>query len=201
MEQMIKENTELKNEVKKLKNIIKIFYNMQTKKNTEQLTAQKNIQENNEHITENTTSSSLDIEESDYPTLSTNNLPPEEIIGEAPLSYGQVTKNKNKQNRKKNIRYPAHNPTEKDLTIAERIFQERDPEETNKVIYVYVPVHRRMRSNELRKKIILLGIDNIQVLNVYCPDSTAARYSVARSFLPRQLYFFRTTAIYFKRKK
>ncbi|KAI9360494.1 hypothetical protein BD770DRAFT_310153, partial [Pilaira anomala] len=47
--------------------------------------------------------------------------------------------------------------------------------DTNNFIYIYVPVHRRMRSGELRKKLTFLGLDNVQILDAYCPDwNTAA---------------------------
>ncbi|KAG2228703.1 hypothetical protein INT48_004015 [Thamnidium elegans] len=81
------------------------------------------------------------------------------------------------------MRYRSNNPTEKELIIAERTFQERAPEDINKFLYVYVPVKRRMRSNELRKKLTLLGIDNIQVLDVYCPDWSVAAILVHEKYV------------------
>jgi hypothetical protein len=188
MNQIIQENTELKNEMKILKNIIK---NMQTEKNTEQLIAEKNTKKNtkkNNNIANNNTTNysntlSLDIDlETDYPNLPTG-TGTYQTIKETPLSYAQVTKNKKKQFKKKINRYRANNPTEKELIIAERIFQERAPEDINKFLYVYVPVHRRMRSNEIRKKLTLLGIDNIQVLDCYCPDWCIAAILVHEKYV------------------
>ncbi|KAI8096034.1 hypothetical protein BDF21DRAFT_470962, partial [Thamnidium elegans] len=40
-----------------------------------------------------------------------------------------------------------------------------------------------MRSNELRKKLTLLGIDNIQVLDVYCPDWSVAAILVHEKYV------------------
>jgi hypothetical protein len=134
--------------------------------------------------TENDTSSHMDLSESDYPTLQTK-ISPEITTTEPTITYVQAAKknNKNKQQKKNKSRYRSHNPTERDLIIAERVFQERAPEDVNKFEYIYVPINRRMRSSELRKKLVLLGIDNIQVLDVYCPDSTTVAILVHEKYV------------------
>ncbi|KAI7897167.1 uncharacterized protein EV154DRAFT_410077, partial [Mucor mucedo] len=59
-------------------------------------------------------------------------------------------------------------PTKKQLEIATRTFEEK--KEENNFINILIPCKRRMKPSEIRKKLAFVGIDNIQVLDTYCPD-------------------------------
>ncbi|KAI9243083.1 hypothetical protein EDC94DRAFT_495830, partial [Helicostylum pulchrum] len=51
---------------------------------------------------------------------------------------------------------------------ATRTFE--DKIEDNKFINVYLPCKRRLKPSEIRKKLSFVGIDNLQILDTYCPD-------------------------------
>ncbi|KAI7863628.1 uncharacterized protein EV154DRAFT_398014, partial [Mucor mucedo] len=58
--------------------------------------------------------------------------------------------------------------SKKQLELATRTFEEKTEE--NNFINIYLPCKRRMKPSEIRRKLAFVGIDNIQVLDTYCPD-------------------------------
>ncbi|KAI7875928.1 uncharacterized protein EV154DRAFT_429908 [Mucor mucedo] len=76
--------------------------------------------------------------------------------------------NNNRTKRRKNQFFRQNNPAKKQLEIATTTFEEK--KEENNFINIHIPGKRRMKPSEIRKQLAFVGIDNIQVLDTYCPD-------------------------------
>ena len=112
--------------------------------------------------------------------------PPVSTIPQHDQQQQQPAKNK----KNKTINYRTYKPTEKDLVLAQRTFQEKQVQDISNFIYTYVPVHRRFRSSELRKKLTLLGLDNVQILDAYCPDWKVAAILTHEKYQPQLIEAF-----------
>ncbi|KAL0582212.1 hypothetical protein ABG067_007967, partial [Albugo candida] len=64
--------------------------------------------------------------------------------------------------------FRSNNPSKKQNIAATRTFETKVEE--NNFINVYLPCKRRLPPSEIRKKLSFMGIDNVQVLDTYCPD-------------------------------
>lgn len=97
---------------------------------------------------------------------------------QASLSNAHKQQNNNSKNNninnynwtknKRNQFFRRNNPSKKQLELATRTFEEKTEE--NNFINIYLPCKRRMKPSEIRRKLAFVGIDNIQVLDTYCPD-------------------------------
>ena len=201
MQTVINENITLKT---KIKNLTLTIAKMQadtikSKITTPSTYAEKTIQNNTKATKKNTsiynntitpTAETDDVDtpmESAHQSSSTNSANyNQEFPSNSSTKIQQPSpSHENKKNSKKQIaRYRSYQPTEKDLLLAERTFTERKENEVNNFVYTYVPIHRRLRSSEIRKKLTYLGIDNVQVLDTYSCDWNTAAILTHKKYQP-----------------
>lgn len=179
---MIKENITLRKEIINLKNTLKEYKKIiDNQKNTFiEKNNEKNNTENNKKI-ENSKKRTI---EHDITSTNNNFLPSQqpESSNNLPLQnndfpYLQAINNNTPQHttttnpwtrRQRNQMFRKNNPSKKQMESASRTFEEKI--ENNKFINVYLPCKHRMRPSDIRKKLAFVGVDNVQILDTYCPD-------------------------------
>ncbi|KAI7888814.1 uncharacterized protein EV154DRAFT_483764 [Mucor mucedo] len=158
MQELIRENINLKKENIELK---KKMREMEEENETEEYNETNN--NNNNYQEENLNQSKIQ----DSNTNSHNEFPYLKAT-KSNIAQQQNNNNNNWTKRRKNQFFRQNNPTKKQLEIATRTLEEK--KEDNNFINIHIPCKRRMKPSEIRKKLAYVGIDNIQVLDTYCPD-------------------------------
>ncbi|KAI7887049.1 uncharacterized protein EV154DRAFT_554575 [Mucor mucedo] len=159
MQELIRENINLKKENIELKRKMR---EMEEENETEEYN-ETNNNNNNNYQEENLNQSKIQ----DSNTNSHNEFPYLKAT-KSNIAQQQNNNNNNWTKRRKNQFFRQNNPTKKQLEIATRTFEEK--KEDNNFINIHIPCKRRMKPSEIRKKLAYVGIDNIQVLDTYCPD-------------------------------
>lgn len=171
-----KENILQKNEIEYLKKKL-----LEQEKNTqEQNTSKNNTKENN---TEKNIKEKNNKKNNNMNTLTNLTDPPSPNSiyqskyapnSNTQQSYASVTSTKLPVNNKKaHYRtqiYRNSQITEKSIELAARTFNSTVTTSPPNYVFLHFPCKTRMKPSDIRKKLTLLGIDNVRVLDAHCPD-------------------------------
>lgn len=85
-------------------------------------------------------------------------------------SYAAITATKPKKTHFRTKIYRNNQTTDKSIELASRVFNSTTTTTPPNYVFVHFPCKTRMKPSDIRKKLTLLGIDNVRILDAHCPD-------------------------------
>ncbi|CAO0791673.1 unnamed protein product [Mucor circinelloides] len=179
-----KENNAQKKEIAQLKKLLTAKNTQNTEKQAQNI--EKNTQKNISNMTQastnyteiNTNPTTMTQRETNSDTmqtatadaLSTDQFP---SLAAAPTYAAQVKKHHVPSTKKTKYapgQFRSHNPTNENLELASKIFNDTQLTPTAEYKYLYFPSNSRMKPSVIRKKLTLVGVDNLRILDAHSPD-------------------------------